>query len=1107
MSSIRCVIAITLLACGGIVTGYNAHSAESPIVSAEPAVPVRDQAEQSEHVIPSFALKSLQWRNIGPFRGGRTSATAGVSSEPNTFYMGTAGGGVFKTVNAGQSWLNVTDGFVTTGSVGAIEVSSSEPKVVYVGMGEASTRFNSWHHGDGVYKSTDAGRTWQHLGLDATQTISRIRIHPRDPNIVYVAAQGALYAPNVDRGVYRSKDGGRTWQKILYVSPTAGATDLAIDSASPSTIYAVLWDYQRMPWGLREIGPDTAVYKSIDGGDSWRKIGSGLPKIMGKVGISISANSNRLYAIVATNPDVNDSEAGLYRSEDAGETWSFINPSPQLVTRSAYYGQVIADPQNPDVCFILEDDNYKSTDGGLTFKEWRSPHGDHHALWINPKDSHFMVEGDDGGATVTLDGGETWSTQYNQPTGQFYRVNADNQFPYRVYGAQQDNTTVSITSWSSGAGVGIQDWYPVAGGETGFIDFNPDNPQLIYASGVFGEVTEFANSTDAPVVRNISPYPFAPAGAPATESKYRFQWSPPVVVSRHDSTTIYVGAQKVLRSTDRGRTWDAISPDLTQVGEDPKRDKQARGRKAADDADFCGTYQIPYCTISYMAESPHDAKVLWTGSDDGVIGLTQDGGKTWRRIKLPLADPFINAIEVSPHDPAVAYVAATRYGWNDLTPYFFKTRNFGQTWERIGQNLPAGGWARVVREDPVRRGLLYAGTETGIYVSFNDGQDWQPLQLNLPVTAVMDLKVHGTDLLAATSGRGFWILDNLTPLRQMDSKVFASAVHLFNPKPALRTSIRSGGGGTPEPSEGKNPASGAVLDFFLAKEGPVLIEVLDSSGDVVRTLSSERRTSQATRTKGGYALQDADAAIVPIRVNAGMNRLAWNLRRAALPSSIPGVYLRRAAQGRFVEPGTYSIRLTAAGQVQSAPLEILPDPRSKASSEDFAAQDRLLGLIEEQIASMRQTVLKLISVHDQIVAVTSKLTDSAAIKSGKALADKLNAARDAIVQHGVHRREGGVPRNLLYDYLHALHAAVNTPDASLSLAKSEMLPSLRAEWLEHKRTIDTLLGAELEGLNKKLSGSGVRPIVASADFAALHAGQQALEADPSDEDEEEAVID
>jgi photosystem II stability/assembly factor-like uncharacterized protein len=1074
MSSIRRATAITALACGGIVIGYNAHSvAQQKGTSETAAAPVRDQAAKSEQAIPSSALESLQWRNIGPFRGGRASATAGVISEPNTFYMGTAGGGVFKTTTAGQSWFNVTDGFVKTGSVGAIEVSPSDPKVVYVGMGEATTRFNSWHHGDGIYKSIDAGRTWQHVGLEATQVISRIRIHPRDPNIVYVAAQGALYGPTEDRGVYRSKDGGRTWQKILYVNPTAGATDLAMDPKNPNTIYTVLWDHQRMPWGLREIGPNTGVYKSTDGGDSWRKIGTGLPKIMGKVGIAISANSNRLYATVATNPDVNDSEAGLYRSEDAGETWSFINPSAELITRSAYYGQVIADPQDPDVVYILEDDNYKSTDGGLTFKAWETPHGDHHALWINPKDSNLMVEGDDGGAAVSLDGAKTWSTQFNQPTGQYYRVNADNQFPYRLYAAQQDNTTVSIASWSSDAGIGIQDFYPVGGGETGFIDFNPDHPELVYASGVFGEVTEFSNSTR--VLRGISPYPFAPAGAPATESKYRFQWSPPVVVSRHDPTIIYVGAQKVLRSSDRGRTWNEISPDLTRVGEDPKRAKEARGRTAADDADYCGTYQIPYCTISYMAESPHDAKVLWTGSDDGIIGLTQDGGKTWRKFKLPLADPFINAIEVSPHDPAVAYVAATRYGFNDLTPYFFKTKNYGQTWERIGQDLPIGGWARVVREDPVRRGLLYAGTENAIYLSFDGGQDWQPLQLNLPVTAVMDLKVHGTDLLAATSGRGLWILDNLTPLRQMDSKVLASAVHLFNPKPALRTALRSGR--TP-PDTGKNPPSGAVLDFFLAKDGPVLIEILDSSGEVVRTLSSEKSNSERqAQTKGGYTLQDTDASIVPMRAKVGMNRVAWNLRRAAPPSSIPGVYLRRSAQGRFVTPGNYSIRLTAAGQVLSAPLEILADPRSKASVGDFAAQDRLLVLIEAEIASLRQTVLKLISVHDQIVSVMSKLSNPAAIKAGKSLVDQLETARNAIVQHGVHRREGGVPRNLLYDYLHALYAEVNSADATLDPAESEMYPTLREDWLSHKSRIDTLLGAELEAFNKTLSRSGLPPIV------------------------------
>ncbi|HEY3837079.1 MAG TPA: glycosyl hydrolase [Bryobacteraceae bacterium] len=1016
----------------------------------------------------------MRWRNIGPFRGGRVAATAGVTSEPNTFYMGTAGGGVYKTTTAGQSWFNVTDGFVKTSSVGAIEVSASDPKVVYVGMGESTGRFNSWHHGDGVYRSSDAGRTWQHVGLEATQRISAIRIDPRDPNVVYVAAEGALYGPNEDRGVYRSKDGGQTWKKILYLGPTAGATDLALDRKNPSTLYAVFWDHQRMPWGIREVGPNAGVYKSTDGGDSWRKSETGLPKIMGKVGIAISANSNRLYAIVATNPDVNDSEAGLYRSDDAGATWSFINPSVQLVTRSAYYGVVVADPQNPDVLYIMEDDNYKSTDGGVTFEEWSSPHGDHHALWISPKDSKLMVEGDDGGATVTMDGGKTWTTQYNQSTAQIYRVNSDNQFPYRVYGAQQDNTTVGIASWSEGVGIDIQDWFPVGGGETGFIGTNPDDPELVYSSGPFGQVTEYSVKTR--VVRDIRPFPFTPAGATPTDFKYRFKVSPPLMVSRHDPKVIYVGAQKVLRSSDRGQTWEAISPDLTQYGVDPKRALQAHGRPAADDASYCGTFEIAYCTITYMAESPLDANELWTGSDDGVIGLTRDGGKNWTKLRLPLASPYIESIEVSPHDPGEAYVAATRFQFNDLTPYFFKTENYGKTWERIGQDLPMGGWARVVREDPVRRGLLYAGTESGIFMSFDGGQHWQTLQRNLPVTCVSDLQVHGTDLLASTSGRGLWILDDVTPLRQMDAKVFASAVHLFNPEPAVRMVLHSG---RTLPDTGRNPVSGAVMDFFLAKDGPVSIEILDSSGNVVRRLSSEARTRAETHSKGGYALQDADLLVVPIRVRAGMNRVAWDLRRAALPSAIPGVYLRRAARGRFVTPGSYSIRLTAAGQVLSAPLEVLPDPRSKASAEAFAAQDRLLVLIEADLTSLRQTVLKLISVHDQIVAVVAKLSDPGAIKAGKSLADKLENTKNAIVQHGTHRREGGIPPNLLYDYLDSLDESVDTAQATLDPAKSDMYPVLHQEWLSHKHTIDTLLGPQLEAFNKGLSRSGQPPIVAA----------------------------
>jgi hypothetical protein len=735
---------------------------------------------------------------------------------------------------------------------------------------------------------------------------------------------------------------------------------------------------------------------------------------------------------------------------------------------------VVADPQNPEVLYIMEDDNYKSTDGGVTFEEWSSPHGDHHALWISPKDSKLMVEGDDGGATVTMDGGKTWTTQYNQSTAQIYRVNSDNQFPYRVYGAQQDNTTVGIASWSEGVGIDIQDWFPVGGGETGFIGTNPDDPELVYSSGPFGQVTEYSVKTR--VVRDIRPFPFTPAGATPTDFKYRFKVSPPLMVSRHDPKVIYVGAQKVLRSSDRGQTWEAISPDLTQYGVDPKRALQAHGRPAADDASYCGTFEIAYCTITYMAESPLDANELWTGSDDGVIGLTRDGGKNWTKLRLPLASPYIESIEVSPHDPGEAYVAATRFQFNDLTPYFFKTENYGKTWERIGQDLPMGGWARVVREDPVRRGLLYAGTESGIFMSFDGGQHWQTLQRNLPVTCVSDLQVHGTDLLASTSGRGLWILDDVTPLRQMDAKVFASAVHLFNPEPAVRMVLHSG---RTLPDTGRNPVSGAVMDFFLAKDGPVSIEILDSSGNVVRRLSSEARTRAETHSKGGYALQDADLLVVPIRVRAGMNRVAWDLRRAALPSAIPGVYLRRAARGRFVTPGSYSIRLTAAGQVLSAPLEVLPDPRSKASAEAFAAQDRLLVLIEADLTSLRQTVLKLISVHDQIVAVVAKLSDPGAIKAGKSLADKLENTKNAIVQHGTHRREGGIPPNLLYDYLDSLDESVDTAQATLDPAKSDMYPVLHQEWLSHKHTIDTLLGPQLEAFNKGLSRSGQPPIVAA----------------------------
>ena len=726
---------------------------------------------------PPSLHQSMTWRNIGPFLGGRAVATAGIAGQPNTFYFGGAGGGVFRTTDSGATWANVTDGFLNTSSVGAIAVAPSDANVIYVGMGEYTPRNTTLSHGDGIYKSTDGGHTWSHLGLDSTRSISRIEINPTNADLLYVAAQGTPYVPSRDRGVYRSKDGGASWQKVLFVDDTTGPADLAMDPTNPRILYAAMWDHQRKPWDLRSGGPGSGIYKSTDAGDTWQKLSNGLPPVMGRVGIAVAADPDRIYAVVE-----HDTRGGLYRSDDAGKSWTLINASWSLIARGWYYCRVTADPKNPNVVWVVNTPLLRSIDGGHTFEEVAVAHVDNHEIWINSSDPKRMILANDGGATVSQDGGSSWSTQDNQPTGQFYRVNTDQNFPYRVYGGQQDSTTVGIASATAGGGITARDWYPVGGCESGFVAFNPVSTESIYAGCWGGEITEFEQSTHDDI--NVMAYPRMYFGMPLRDFKYRFNYNAPLLVSKHDPGVIYHASQKVLRSDNRGISWREISPDSTN----PKPETQGIGG-----GPFWPEGEI-YDTITYLAESPHDKNVLWSGSDDGVIALTRNGGQTWQRFGLPgLPDAQINEIEVSPFEPATAYVAATRFKFDDYRPYVFKTSNFGQSCERISDGLPADGWSRVVREDPVRKGLLYVGTETGVSVSFDGGKDWQSLQLNLPNTPVTDLQVHDTDLVASTMGRAFWILDDVTPLRQIDAKVSSSPAYLFVPRPAIRTNLGSPG--------------------------------------------------------------------------------------------------------------------------------------------------------------------------------------------------------------------------------------------------------------------------------------------------------------------------
>src|SRR5215210_4789898 len=677
-------------------------------------------------------LKPLQYRSIGPYRGGRSAAVAGVASQPFVFYYGATGGGVWKTTDGGINWESVSDNSVFgTGSVGAIGVSDSDPNTIYVGMGESPIRGNV-SHGDGVYKSTDAGKTWKRIGLEDTRQIPRIRVHPKNPDLVYVAALGHVWGPNEQRGVFRSKDGGKTWEKILSRGNKAGAIDLILDPGNPNTIYAGFWEVYRKPWTLESGGPSGGIFKSNDGGDTWNELtkNSGLPRgIVGKIGIAVSpANPERVWAIVEAE------DGGVFRSDNAGRTWTRVNEERRLRQRAWYYTRIYADPKNADTMYVLNTGFYKSNDGGRTFTGIGVPHGDNHDLWIAPDDPNRMINSNDGGANVSFNGGRSW-TEQDQATAQFYRVTTDNDFPYNIYGAQQDNSTIRIASRTTEGGISERDWYDVGGGESGWIAPSPKDSNIVFAGSYGGLLTRRDHRTGQE--RNVSPWPDNPMGAGAEAMKYRFQWNFPILFSPHDPNTLYTAGNILFKSTNEGQSWTAISPDLT------RNDKSKQGSSGGPITKDNTSVEY-YDTIFTVSESPVKAGVIWTGSDDGLVQVTRDGGLKWENV-TPKGMPEwiqINSLDASPHDAATAYVAATAYKSDDFRPYLYKTSDYGKTWKKITAGIPDNAFTRVVREDPNRRGLLYSGTETGLYVSFNDGESWQSLQLNLPVVPITDLIVH-----------------------------------------------------------------------------------------------------------------------------------------------------------------------------------------------------------------------------------------------------------------------------------------------------------------------------------------------------------------------------
>lgn len=864
----------------------------------------------------------MKWREIGPARGGRSVAVSGVPSRPNEFYMGTCGGGLWKTTNAGVDWSCISDGFFKTASIGAIGVSASQPDTVYVGMGETDIRGNITH-GDGVYKTTDGGSTWTNVGLEATKYISRVKVHPTNPNIVYVAALGPVYGPSTQRGVYKSTDGGQSWLKILYVDDRSGAVDLQFDPANPNTMYAATWTAWRTPYSLNSGGPGSKLWKSTDAGLTWTDLSAnpGLPKeTLGKINVSPSpANPNRIYAIIEAHA------GGIFRSDDAGATWQLMNDDRNWRQRAWYYNHIIADPKDADTVYVLNVGMGKSTNGGKTFSGIGTPHSDNHDLWIDPADPKSMIEANDGGANVTKDGGRTWTDQ-DYSTAQIYHVSADNAFPYRILGAQQDNSTIRIAS----RGPDMRNWGSTAGGESGYVSAHPKDPDIVFGGNYSGSLDMQNHRTGES--RSVDPWPDNPMGHGAIDLVQRFQWTYPIIFSPHDAKTLYTCSQFLLRSTNLGESWKKISPDLTR--NDPKTLESSGGPITKDN-----TGVEYYATIFTFAESPKRRGVLWCGSDDGLVYVSQNGGGSWTNVTPPSMPEWglCSMIDASAHNAAVAFLSVDNHENNDHAPYVYRTDDFGKSWTKITNGLPRDVFVRVVREDPVRKDLLYCGTENGLFVSFNGGDSWQPMQMNLPYTPIHDLIIKEGDLVVATHGRGFWILDDITPLRQTGDKVEGEI--LFAPRDATRARFGGGGGGrrggdTPTQVFAQ-PLNGVVINYYLAKEVKDLkFEFFDAKRNVV-----------ATVVKPGSSI--------------GFQRFGQGLQYPSY-RNVPGMIFWGAfSQPLVAPPGTYTVRMTTDGVAQEQNFRWTRDPRGTASDKDLVEQFEFAKRISARADEANAAVLRI----------------------------------------------------------------------------------------------------------------------------------------------------
>lgn len=1014
-------------------------------------------------------FKPLKFRNIGPFRGGRSVSASGVIGDPMTYYMGTTGGGLWKTEDAGQRWNNISDGFFEMGSVGAVAVSSYNTNIVYVGMGEHAPRGVMTSYGDGVYKSTDAGKTWKHMGLIETQHISRIVIHPTNPDIVYVAAQGQLYGPNKERGIYKSVDGGKTWKNTLFVNELTGCAELSMDANYPEIMYAAMWEHQRKPNMVVSGGEGSGLYKSTDAGETWTEMTEGLPEEKGKMAISVSpANSNKVYALIES--DSNQDKGGLFVSDDAGDSWNMVSGDNRLVQRAWYYIEVFTDPNDEDIVYVLSAPALRSLDGGKNWERITGTHGDYHDLWINPKNSLNMVIANDGGAAVTFDFGKTWSSQENMPTGQFYRINTDNQFPYNIYAGQQDYSSAMIASMSTGgSGITMSDFSPSAGGESAFLAFDPDNPRYVMGGSYLGTIDVL--DVESKASTQVMAAPIQYLGREARNMKYLYNWNAPTLRSQHEENTFYHGAQLLLRTRDMGITWEEMSPDLT-------RDIDAKQGNGGGPYTNEAVGAENYGTLAYVSESPHEAGVFYTGSDDGFVHITKNNGESWQNITPKnLGESLVNAIEISPHDKATVYIATTKYKFNDHTPALYKSTDYGNTWTNISTGIPYGAFTRVVREDPIRKDLLYAGTEKGLFLSWNGGKEWKPFQLNLPKTPITDIKIHQGDLIVATSGRAFWILDDLSLLTQY--KGGANSLKLYTPNDAM-----NGSWGSPMSQntdtfkgtntlEGVNPANGMVLYYELPKlndSTEITMDIMDTSGKTIRSFSSIKDESYIKHNGGG------PPPAPTLSKKTGLNRFVWDMKTPLLPG-VPGAYIESRFSGHVVPPGTHMIRLNVDGNTVATEGVIKAIPTFSTTPEQYAEYHVFMTEMESTLTEMHETLNSLYAVQLQLKDILKDIDDESVKAEGEALLKQLDAWDKDMIQRKSQAYDDveNFPNKFTAEYLFLIDAT-NSTIPRVNQPSKDRKEELDAQWKVLKSRASQLKTTAIPNFNKKLWEAGIGAI-------------------------------